>query len=118
MFCHPEFARYSPYPFAVDMDAPKRGVVIPTLVYRALFKSWSTPIVSPFTSLCSWIGTTLLSFTPTANMAGLSRTSHTVAANGGPAMAAHTQTSWNIQEETREEDSWDWSMAEDEILRR
>jgi hypothetical protein len=33
-------------------------------------------------------------------------------------MAAHTQASWAIQEEAQQEDSWDWSMAEDEILRR
>ena len=99
------------------MDAPKRGVVIPTLVYRALFKSWSAPIVSPFVSLLSWIWTTLWSFTAGASIPGLSRVSHAFAANNGPAMAAHTQASWKIQEEAQEEDSWAWSMAEDEILR-
>lgn len=51
-------------------------------------------------------------------MAGLSRASQTLAENGSPAMAAHTQAFRRIQEETREEDSWDWSMTEDEILRR
>ncbi|KAF2633672.1 hypothetical protein BU25DRAFT_356257 [Macroventuria anomochaeta] len=118
IFCHPEYARYSPYPFAVNMDAPKRGVVIPTLVYRALFKSWSAPIVSPVASLLSWIWTTLWSLASGASVTGLSRASHEAAAKGGPAMAAHTQASWKIQEEAHEEDSWDWSMAEDEVLRR
>ncbi|KAF9697247.1 hypothetical protein EKO04_004810 [Ascochyta lentis] len=118
IFCHPEYANYSPHPFAVDMDAPRRGIVIPTLVYRALFKSWSTPVVSPILSLFSWAWATLWSLVSSTNMVGLSRVSHTMAADGGPAMAAHTQNSWKIQEEAREEDNWDWSMAEDEILRR
>jgi hypothetical protein len=99
------------------MDAPKYPFVIPTLVYRALFKSWWTPIVSPSASLFSWIWTTAWSSIFGANMGGLNRVSHSVTANDGPAMAAHTQAKWAIQEETREED-WDWSMAEDEILRR
>lgn len=53
-----------------------------------------------------------------ANVAGLRRATPIIAENGGPAMAAHTQTSWRIQDEVHEEDSWDWSMAEDEILQR
>ncbi|KAJ4366008.1 hypothetical protein N0V95_000386 [Ascochyta clinopodiicola] len=117
IFCHPEYASYSPHPFAVDMDAPQRGVVIPTLVHRALFKSWSTPIVSPILSLLSWVWASLWSLVTGASVAGLSRASRVVATNSGPAMAAHTQASWRIQEDAREEDHWDWSMAEDEILR-
>ncbi|KZM22934.1 hypothetical protein ST47_g5933 [Ascochyta rabiei] len=117
IFCHPEYASYSPHPFAVDMDAPKRGVVIPTLVYRALFRSWSTPVVSPISSLLSWAWASLWSFVSGASVAGLSRASHTMATNSAPGMAAHTQASWKIQEEAHEEDHWDWSMAEDEILR-
>lgn len=100
------------------MDAPKRGVVIPTLVYRALSKSWSAPIVSPIASLLSWIWTTLWNLTAGTSIPGLNKASYPLAANGGPVMAAHTQASWKIQEEAHEEDSWEWSMAEDEILRR
>lgn len=100
------------------MDAPRRGVVIPTLVYRALFKSWSAPIVSPIISLFSWIWTTLWSFTSGTNMIGLNRVAQTTAVNGEPVLATHTQTSWRIEEESQEEANWDWSMAEDEILRR
>lgn len=100
------------------MDAPKRGVVIPTLLYRALFKSWSTPIASPLVSLFSRFLAAIWSFTSAASMTGLSRASHTVAPNDGAGLAAQTQASRKIEEDIREEDSWEWSMAEDEILRR
>jgi hypothetical protein len=118
LYCHPEYASYSPYPFAVNMDAPKRGVVIPTLVYRALFKNWATSIISPIASLLSWIWASLWSLASGVNITGLDRPSYGAPSNSGPAMAAHTQASWKVQEEVHEEDSWDWSMAEDEVLRR
>lgn len=118
MFCHPEYASYSPYPFAVNMDAPKRGVVIPTLLYRALFKNWAQPIVSPIASLSSWIWASLWSLTSGVNLTGLRRPSYDTVANSAPAMDPHTHASWKMQEEVHTEDSWDWSMAEDEVLRR
>ncbi|KAF1932933.1 uncharacterized protein M421DRAFT_416530 [Didymella exigua CBS 183.55] len=118
MFCHPEYARYSPYPFAVNMDAPKRGIVIPTLVYRALFESWPTHIVSPLAFLLSWLWTSIWTLASGVKITGLSQPSHVAVYNGGPAMAVHTQASWKVQEEVYEENSRDWSMAEDEVLRR
>ncbi|KAF3037336.1 hypothetical protein E8E12_004569 [Didymella heteroderae] len=108
LYCHPEYASYSPYPFAVNMDAPKRGVVIPTLVYRALFKNWATPILSPIASLLSWIWASIWSLASGFNMTGLNRPSYGAPASSGPAIAAHTQASWKVQEEVHEEDSWDW----------
>ncbi|KAF3002060.1 hypothetical protein E8E13_009172 [Curvularia kusanoi] len=118
IFCHPEYASYSPYPFAVNMDAPQPGVVIPTLIYRTLFKSWSTPIVSPVAALLSWIGTTLWAFVSGVRTTSLRVLSYGSVPNGGPVMAAHTQTVWDAKEDVLEEESWDWSMAEDEVLRR
>lgn len=100
------------------MDAPKRGVVIPTLVYRALFKSWAIPIISPAASLLSWLWASLWSLVSDVNITGLGRPLYGAPANSGPAMAAHTQASWKVQEAVQEEDSWDWSMAEDEVLQR
>jgi len=100
------------------MDAPQRGVVIPTLIYRTLFKSWSAPIVSPVAALLSWTGTTLWAFVSRARTTGLRAFSYESLANGPPVMAAHTQTVWDAKEDVLEEDRWDWSMAEDEVLRR
>lgn len=118
LYCHPEYASYSPYPFAVNMDAPQRGVVIPTLIYRALFKNWATFIIPPVASLLSWIWTSLWSLLSGITITGLDRPSYGANPNSGPAMAAHTQSSWTVEEEVHEEGSWDWSMAEDEVLRR
>lgn len=96
------------------MDAPRRNVVIPTLIYRALFKSWSAPIVSPAAALLSWIGTTVRTFAASADVTSVSSNLYKTAPSG----PAATQTTWKSQEEVLEEDSWDWSMAEDELLRR
>ena len=96
------------------MHAPKRGVVIPTLIYRALFKSWSAPIVSPAAALLSWIGTTVQTFASGIDVTSVSSTLYKTAPNG----PAATQTTWKTQEEVLEEENWDWSMAEDELLRR
>lgn len=113
LFCHPEYASYSPHPFAVNMDAPERGVVIPTLIYRALFRSWSAPITSPVSSVLSWTWATSRGLATSA-----SKAAYEFGSQSRPAMAAHSQETWKVQEEVREEDGWDWSMAEDEVLRR
>ncbi|KAH6616562.1 hypothetical protein C7974DRAFT_442352 [Boeremia exigua] len=120
IYCHPEYASYSPYPFAVNTNAPKRGVVIPTLIYRTFLKTWSTPITSSIAPLLSWTWSTCWSLG--ASITSLNRLSYGRFADNDPAMSVHTQASWGKQEkildETLEEDTWDWSMAEDEILRR
>ncbi len=95
------------------MYAPQRGVVIPTLMYRTFFKNWAAPIVSPIASSLSTSWATLWGLGRT----GWSSTSYEAAMNGKPAMTAYTQASWKKQE-TVEEESWDWSMAGDEVLRR
>ena len=114
IYCHPEYASYSPYISAVNMHAPKRGVVIPTLIYRALFKSWSAPIVSPAAALLSWIGTTVRTFASSASVTSAGSTLYKTAPNG----PANTQATWKTREEVLEEENWEWSMAEDELLRR
>jgi hypothetical protein len=96
------------------MHAPKRGVVIPTLIYRALFKGWAASIVSPAAALLSWMGTTLRTFASSTGVTSVDPTMYETAPNG----PAATQTAWKTQEEVLEEESWEWSMAEDELLRR
>ncbi|KAF1947845.1 hypothetical protein EJ02DRAFT_6574 [Clathrospora elynae] len=115
IYCHPLYARSSPYPFSVNMNAPRYPFVIPTLIYRAFIKEWWSPIYSFF----SWIGATMWSCVfgfgdQTAHTAG-----HFI--REGATSTVTSTGSWRVSSDAAkvvEEAVWDVRIGDDEVLQK
>jgi hypothetical protein len=112
IYCHPLYARSSPYPFGVNLNAPRYPFVIPTLIYRAFVKDWWLPLCSFF----SWIGATVWRcvFGFEDNV-GSHMVSHGIESSGSSIF----KENWRVSSQAAqlvEENGWDASMLDDEIL--
>lgn len=109
------------------MAAPQRGVVLPTLAYRALSSSWPpansfSPATAPAAVAASWLWPFLSTLRSAINV-GRAPHGPALTVDLDSAAATQSQNSWTRHEdavvggEEEEEETWDRSMAEDEVLR-
>jgi hypothetical protein len=88
MYCHHPYAKFSPYAFSVNPNAPKFPFVIPTLVYRGV-TGWVPPGFA-----------------------------YAASGGFGSESAGATQSvAWATQSQVVEEVVWDQSMMHDEVVR-
>jgi hypothetical protein len=104
-FCHPAYAYSSPYPFAVNADAPQFPFVLPTLLYRTFVQAW----LAPFSALLS-----PMSYAALAMQRG---SAVFMNAASQPSIAVHSQPQVTDEVEVESDYDFDWSMSRDEIMR-
>ncbi|KAF2133535.1 hypothetical protein P153DRAFT_381964 [Dothidotthia symphoricarpi CBS 119687] len=108
--CHPQFATSSPYPFSVNMHAPRYPFVLPTLFYRALVRPWWLPLsalLSPFAAQLSLAH----------GMGHVQDSPHAHALTHTRAWALESQATAVVDVDVDEEMVWGARMVDDEVLR-
>lgn len=104
-FCQPAYAYSSPYPFAVNPDAPQFPFVLPTLLYRTFVQAW----LAPFSALLS-----PMSYAALAVQRG---SAVFMNAASQPSIAVHSQPQVTDEVEVESDYDYDWSMSRDEVMR-
>lgn len=105
------YAQSSPYPFAVNMNAPQYPYVIPTLIYRNFIKAWWLPL----SSFISWICMTM--YESVFGLGDAAQMARQVVQEGVRGTA--TQRLWRVSSQAAQitdESSWDLRMADDQLL--
>lgn len=116
-YCHPQYATSSPYPFSVNMNAPRYPFVLPTLFYRSFIRMWWLPLYSLLSSFLSAFGGSIRSFSLMPTMQKMS-----MGHAGQDQLHMNTYTrAWAMESQAPAVDvdelTWEGSMLDDEVLK-
>jgi len=121
IYCHHAYARSTPHPFSVNMDAPQYPFVLPTLAYRNFIQLWWLPTWSciswVYSSIWGSVGN-VESERPTLVMDTLREmkgTAWSTATVTAPTMTTGHWTS-RAHSQVAEDMEWDLSMMDDERI--